>query len=232
MKTTTLIAFTGTMVLSLVTPTLAAPVYVNLGTAAPPGTLGLIYTMEAFPNDTSAAGSLVASLAPPAAPVSGQLAFLPELVHYEIVSGGVWGTWSHGYAGDVYHLNEFDLGTNVLTMTLPTDTKAFAFYLEPGFFDLYDFSINVDTFAGSSLSPITASINGDGGATGFGFYTDDPSDSLTSITITGDGTWPDGFAVGEFSINSIPNVPDGGTTLLLLGVALSGIGAARRYCVR
>lgn len=227
MKTTKLIAFTGTMVFTLVTPTLAVPVYVDLGMTAPPGTLGG-YTMAAFPDDASAVGSVVTSLAPPpAAPVSGPLAFSTDLTHYEV---GSWGTWSHGYTGDVYWLDEFIFG-NVLTLTLPLDTKAFAFYLEPGFLGALDFSITAATY-GSSSGLIPATINGNSGATGFGFYTGNAADSLKSITITGTNTWPDGFSVGEFSINSVPNVPDGGTTILLLSFALSSMGVARRYCVK
>lgn len=229
MKTIKLIVFTGTMVLAMVTPALAVPIYGDLGMTAPPGTLGG-YTLAAFSNDTSAEGSVLNLLAPPpSSPVSGSLSFAPEVVHYEVAGG--WGTWGHGYVGDVYWLDEFFLG-NSLTMTLPLDTKAFAFYLMPGFLDTYDFSILVDTSAGGILAPITASIDGNGGATGFGFYTNDSSDSLKTITITGNGTWPDGFAVGEFSINSTSNVPDGGITFLLLGVALFSMGTARRYFLR
>lgn len=220
-----LIRFVAPTMFAIATPLSAVPIYVDFGTAAPSATLGG-YSMTAFSDDTSAEGTSTLGLA---SPVSGNLQFSTGLTHFEV--GGGWASWSHGYAGDAYHLDELQLG-NMLTMTMPAETMAFSFYLEPAFFDLLNFSISVETFGGLSTGLIPATIAGSGGATGFGFYSDDLTDSIKSITIEGLDTFPDGFAVGEFAINSAPpsqGVPDGGASMLLLGVALSGLGAVRRF---
>lgn len=176
--------------------------------------------MAGFPTDLRPNGTAVTDAVPPAtSPVSGNLVFDHELIRYKVSDD--WNTWSHGYSGDVYFLDEFALGST-LTMTLPGDTKAFYFYAEPNFADLFDFTVS----SGSAFAAV--SIDGTGGARGFGFYTDDPSESLTTITISSAGTWPDGFAVGEFGINSIPGVPDGGVSSWLFAFVVIGLGAIQR----
>jgi len=234
MKTPRLVPLLTLFALTLATPAFAALFQVGLGTTAPPAALGGYY-MQGFPDDTSPEGTATFGLMPPAAaPVSGPLLFDFAMIHYEVPSG--WGTWSHGYEGDVYQFDQLvaeDIGFGpTLTMALPTDTRAFSFYLEPAFFGLNQdgsarFQVSATTANGeTALSE--ADIMAFGGATGYGFYTDDLADSIASITILGLDTWPDGWAVGEFAINSVEGVPDGGVTVLLLGLALAGLGAVRR----
>ena len=239
MKTPRLVPIATLFALTLTTSCLATVITVPLGTAAPPSTLGGYY-MQAFPDDASPEGTPTFALTPPAAaPVSGLLFFDTEMAHLEVPT--TWVTWSHGYAGDVYWFDELSLGQwdqaggpmpTAVTMALPADTRAFSFYLEPAFFDLNQdasatFQVSATT-AGGETALSEVDIMAFGGATGFGFYTDDLADSIASISILGLDTWPDGWAVGEFAINSIEGVPDGGASVLLLGLALAGLGAARK----
>lgn len=189
------------------------------------------YTLVPFTADGAAVGSLVTAVAlPNAANPSGSLLFDAALTHYTIGNG--WGTWSHGYAGDVYWVDELGTGQNAITLILPSDTKAFSFALEPGFFGAFDFTIKAVSTAGDEVV-FSPTINGNGGASGFGFYTTGPAaPSLASILITGLNTWPDGFAIGEFAINGtsgdVPGTPDGGHTGLLLGGVLIALAIGRR----
>ena len=239
MKTPLRVRVLSFCALALATPAFAGLVQVDLGLTAPPSVLGGYY-MQAF-SDPTAEGSAVFSVAPPAAaPVSGPLFFDTEMVHYKVSSG--WLTWSHGYKGSVYHFDEVALGDwddednpipTPVVLSLPGDTKAFSFYLEPAYFGLNQdgsatFQMSVET-TGGLAGLWERDILGFGGAAGFGFYTDDPLDSIASITLLGLDTWPDGWAVGEFAINSIrTDAPDGGASWMLLGLALAGLACIRK----
>ncbi|MFG0284849.1 MAG: PEP-CTERM sorting domain-containing protein, partial [Phycisphaerales bacterium JB039] len=98
------------------------------------------------------------------------------------VIGGGWGSWSHGYTGDVYYTN----GAASLTMSLPANT-AFYFYAEPNPFALIEFEITDGT------DTVVESINGSSGAKGYGFC-----DAKRVGVRTTDGVTD--FAVGEFGI--------------------------------
>jgi hypothetical protein len=241
MKTLIRIRVLGSCALVLATPAFAGLIGVDLGTAAPPAVLGGYY-MQAFPADPSPEFTIVFTVTPPAAaPVSGPLFFDTEMIHNKV--GGGWLTWSHGYEGSVYHFDELMLGEwdaqdnpipTPVVLSLPGETKAFSFYLEPAFFGSNqdgsaNFEIAVET-TGGLAGVWNEDILGFGGAAGFGFYTDDPLDSLASISILGLDTWPDGWAVGEFAINSIQThgVPDGGTSWVLLGLAVAGLAFIRK----
>lgn len=127
--------------------------------------------------------------------------------------------------GDVYWFDEV-LNGNTLTLTLPTDTKAFYLYLEPNFFDTFEFTVN------SGVASETLNIVGQGGAQGVGFF-GNAGESLLSLVITKtDLDFSDGFAVGEFGINSatlIPGMPDGSIPPLLTGSVLFALGVVRRW---
>jgi hypothetical protein len=190
---------------------------VNLGTNAPPGTLGG-YTMTPFGPDPSPEFASVTSVA---SPLGGVVSFSIPLDH--LVVGSSWGTWSHGYAGDVY----WTTGALSVTLTLPAGTGAFYLYAEPEPFDVY--TITVTANDGTFLS---VPVNGYYGANGYGFYLSGPG-SLTTLTITSKVD----FAIGEFGIarwSEIPRVPEGWSGLSSLwafGLALASMGGLRlRRC--
>jgi hypothetical protein len=222
----------------------AVSIGVSLGTSAPPATIGG-YAMGAF-TDSSATGSSTTAVSPPGtAPVTGDLTFDRALVHYRVDTSpppDAWATWSHGYSGSVYHLEVFEnfpddetgAGTTAETLwlTLPSATKAFSLYIEPGTFGSAVFDILGwdDQPLSDPVAFLQQEIFGEGGARGYGFYTSDAASSLARISITGYGTWPDGFAIGEFAINHIPatGVPEGGVTAVMLSGAILLLAGLRR----
>jgi hypothetical protein len=129
------------------------------------------------------------------APGGGVLQFDSSLLHLKVGSG--WGSWSHGYTGDVYYTE----GTQ-LVMTLPENTKAFYFYVEPNFFGQFSVTATADDGTTSGAIP----VEGNSGAQYFGFYTTDAS-SLSTIQVDVD-PGAGGFAVGEFGIAYGPNTTD------------------------
>jgi hypothetical protein len=152
------------------------------GTGPPPSTLGP-YTMTAFGPDSTPELELVSGVSDPA----GTIGLSPDLSHRRVPS--TWLTWSHGYNGDVYFT---ETGSSV-TITLPTGTKAFAFYAEPNTFA--GFTVEAIAQDGTSSEPID--IEGNSGARYFGFY-GTGSQTVAEIEITASD--PAGFAVGEFQI--------------------------------
>jgi len=152
------------------------------GTAAPPGTLGP-YTMTAFPADPAADGAIVTTAPGP----TGNVVFNLNMNHR--IAGYSWSTWSHGYTGDVY----WTQGVTSVTMTMPSGTQAFYFYAEPNTYAV--FTVTATAQDGATSGPIN--VNGNSGATYFGFYSTN-NVPLQTISVTcGDGS---GFAIGEFGI--------------------------------
>ena len=182
----------------------SGPTVVPLGTAAPPSTLGG-FSMTPVGADPSPLDSMVTSVGP--------ITFNQEVRHDQ-VDGSLWGTWSHGYAGNVY-----DTGSSVdptsLTMTMGGEVSAVYFYTEPVNFD--DFTFTATTADGTFL---TQTVNGNGGASGFGFYATG-SDYITSVTVK--GTDAAGFAIGEFGLNRTSSVPEAGNTLVYAFLGLLGL---------
>lgn len=186
------------------------------GTGAPPSTLGG-YTMVAFPADPSAEGDMITSLTPPAsALVVGNVEFTTPLEHMVVGPSPPhwWDTWSHGFTGHVYATTESDL----LMFSLPAGTMAFSFYVQPNLKADFEFAV----VSGATLAVET--INGDGGAQYFGFYSDD-LDPLKFVYILQTSKDSDGFAVGEFAINGVPEPQTWG---LLAGLGLLGFAAYRK----
>src|SRR3954471_1193621 len=96
------------------------------GTGAPPDTLGPD-SMTPFPASATPTFVDVGGVAGPA----GGISFTPALNHR--LAGLNWGTWSHGYGGDVY----YSTGATSVTVTLPDNTSAFYLYAEPNPFAIF-----------------------------------------------------------------------------------------------
>lgn len=164
----------------------AAITITDLGTGAPPASLGG-KPMTAFGVDAQPLNSIVSQVV---SPIAGSIAFSPSVTHLKVGSG--WATWSHGYAGDVYYADYVNGDT--VKVDMPSATTAFYFYAEPDFSFGPSFDIKVTANDGTS---ITVSVAGNAGANGFGLYTDT---YLQSLEVKSD--W--GFAIGEFGISSVP----------------------------
>lgn len=178
---------------------------VDLGTGAPPATVGP-YNMLAFGDDTRAVfGNEVSIDVAEGAPF-GPISFDSPMSHREIGNG--WATWSHGYGGDVYYNN----GDNNITISMPANTGAFYFYAEPDPFDVFNITATADDGA-----TLTLAVNGSSGANGFGFWT--AGAPIVSVTVSSDV----GFAVGEFGLAR--SVPTPGAVALL---GLGGLVGVRR----
>lgn len=152
------------------------------GTNAPPPDLGS-YTMTPFSPDARPTGTTVTDVPDPA----GTITFSQPLTHSTVGNG--WATWSHGYTGDVYHNSD----GSAITITLPSDTKAFYLYAEPNTFDIFD--VQATAQDGTTSGPVE--VQGDSGAKYFGFY---GTGDATIATITVTTTDTTGLGVGEFGI--------------------------------
>ena len=177
---------------------------------ARPTTIGG-YSLTAFGSDSTSVGTSESSIS---TPLGGTLGFSTPLSHETIGDG--WATWSNGYTGDVYVTGGTDL-----TMTLAPGVGAFVFYTEPEVFASYTFVAKA-----SDGSTLTETINGDGGAKGFGFYTS-PGTSITSIELTTTAA-ANGFAVGEFSIAAVVPEPSTIVSVSIGGLIAFGYGWRRR----
>ncbi|MEI2694404.1 MAG: T9SS type A sorting domain-containing protein [Saprospiraceae bacterium] len=202
--------FTTSLIISLlflqftvVSPTNAGIVFDgSFGTNAPAAFVGP-YLMTPFAPDTRPYGSETQVFTD--ASQTTAIDFSAAAGHTAIGVG--WATWSHGYLGDVYFVND-----QTITITLPFGTNAFYVYVEPNVFSDFD----VEAFANDGTSSGLISVSGIAGATGFAFYTT-PGCTLTSITINVDPNSV-GFAIGEFGINLC--APNGALSCKNINVSL------------
>jgi hypothetical protein len=166
----------------------------DVGTAAPPPTLGR-YTVRPFAPDSRPLYEIVTGVP---APGRGALRFDRDMVHYRVGAG--WGTWSHGYTGDVYSNSQIAASPAIdeVVMRLPKSTKAFYFYVEPNEFATYD--VEATGQDGTTSGPIATT--GLSGARYFGFYAKDRRVNLTTVKVDVD-SGAQGFAVGEFGIKRV-----------------------------
>ena len=164
----------------------------SVGTAAPPATLGG-YTMTPFAQDSRSSFQIVTDVP---APGGRTLQFDRSMEHRRIGNG--WSGWSHGYTGDVYSNSALAASptTDQVKMTLPANTKAFYFYVEPNVFATFD--VTAMSNDGTTSGPIA--VSGISGAKYFGFYSEG---GTTLSTITVDVVaGAQGFAIGEFGIDN------------------------------
>lgn len=164
----------------------AAVVFTNLGTAAPPSSIGG-HVMTPFDQAAQAAianGTSTTTI--PGSPIGGTLGVTPATGKRAIGSG--WATWSHGYTGAVYS----DYTSTAITLTLPGNTQAFYVYAEPNPFSVFD--ITVVTNSGATSNAVA--VSGASGASGFAFYTT-AGETISSLTINSSVN----FAFGEFGIS-------------------------------
>jgi hypothetical protein len=203
------------LLLGTVGPAKAALMGVDLGTGAPPATLGG-YSMTEFGTARGGEGGSVSSLD---SGTGFTLGFTEAMIKESIGAG--WATWSHGYDGGVYKSN----GRTSQTLTLAPGAGAFDFWVEPD-----PFAVITITAKASDGTSLTESINGQGGASGFGFFSPDGSTTISSITITSSVD----FAIGEFGVSPVQQAVPEPTSLTLLGigaVSLLGYGWRRRKTV-
>ena len=158
------------------------------GSGPPPATLGG-YSMRSFPIDVSELGAHESTIAGP----DGMLTFSGPVVHEQVGSG--WATWSNGYDGDVYLVEELNTEeVPEVTITLPAGTGAFYLYAEPDEFE--DFSITATAQDGATSGPTT--VFGEGGAGYFGFYAS-CGNEVATVRVT-DGPGDPVLGIGEFGI--------------------------------
>ena len=184
-------------------------------TVAPPGTLGG-YTMTALAQGYTPRQTLVNST--DSGPLS--IGFGQAVKEVKINDG--WGSWSHGYTGNVW--STVDSGNKLsVTLTLPTGTKALYFFAQPEALSVQPITV---TYSGATGSPLTLSISGNGGAQGFGLYSDAGED-LTQFTISSVSA-SGGFAFGEFGIfnSGAGSVVPEPTSMAIFG--LSGLALIAR----
>lgn len=203
----------------------AALVFQNLGTSAPPASLGGL-SVQAFDTAAQAAvANLTVVTSIPGSPVGGSIPLANATVDKRTVPGGGWATWSHSYTGPVF-AGIVGAAATSNTLTLPAGTTAFYLYVEPN-----NGTQNITVTANSgAISSGPISVAGTAGATGFGFYATAAGDSISDITITVPGG-ASGFAMGEFGIStspvsptSIPTLSEWGLLILSFLVALFGFG--------
>ncbi|MCW5756430.1 MAG: hypothetical protein KIT54_04255 [Phycisphaeraceae bacterium] len=160
----------------------------DLGTGAPPAVLDG-YTMQAGVDPRAVIADVTD------APIGGgrNVTFDRTMSHRRIGSG--WGTWSHGYTGDVYFTGA---GVNTVTLNFTAgQVGAFILYVEPNNFGLFEFEI-VGRSGSGATSTFNRSIEGNAGARGFGFSAP-AGGHIASVRVTNTGASSNGFAVGEFS---------------------------------
>ena len=167
----------------------------NLGTAAPPATLGG-HTMTQFDQSPQAAipdGTSGIALIP-GAPMGGTLGISAAASKFTVGNG--WGTsetWGHGYLGPVFYST-----SNPVTLTLPAGTKAFYFYTQSSWVGTWNITATTDSGTSSGPISVSSGFSAPTGANGFGFYST-AGESIISISVTSSTSPGLGFA--EFGIS-------------------------------
>ena len=214
------LAVAGLILVTATTASHAAIVFTNLGSSAPPSSIGG-YPLTPFdlaPQAALAEYSVISLI--PGSPVPGSLGTSPAVTKY--TAGVSWASsWSHGYTGPIYYSG----GPDQVVLTLPAGSKAFYFYAQPNYYGTY--SMTVTTNDGGSSGPIPVStgyFDPSQGAGGFAFHAD-AGETITTVTISSPGTG--GFAFGEFGINAGPT-----TTCASEGYTYTKLEWCKNICER
>jgi hypothetical protein len=168
----------------------------SVGTGAPPATLGP-YTMMPFQGALASdvGKTKVRTITTPIGNI-GLSADSRVLQVGGTTAGQQWTSWSHGYAGVVFGFGTYANVPAQATLTFPPGTKAVYFYAEPDSWQLSGFTATANNGT-SSGKVTTVTLNGNSGATYFGFYAA-PGMTITSVNVVADGD----FALGEFGISN------------------------------
>lgn len=125
-----------------------------------------------------------------------------------------WSTWSGGYTGQVLYA----AGQSSISINLSSNLQALGFYAEPNTQSVFD--ITLQLISGES---ITQAVDGNGGASFFGFF----GGNVSSISVS---TTDNDFAFGDF-VSSIAQqtgtVPEP-APIALLGSGFLGFYMSRR----
>ena len=179
----------------LVVPAQAAVHFVNLGTVAPPTSVGGIPVtpFNVAPQAALADDTIVTTI--PGCPFAGGLTIATSV--QKLTAPTSWSAvWGNGYTGPVFFSQPASA-----TLTLPPGTTAFYFYSEPDQYGTYSVTAVTDSGTSSGAIPVTVGTSS-GAANGFGFYADG-GDSIKTITISVDASI-DGYALAEFGISVTP----------------------------
>ncbi|MBX3023649.1 hypothetical protein KF840_01935 [bacterium] len=220
----------------------AAVVFVNLGTAAPPSTLGPFAVTPYDQGPQAAIPNMSNTSVIPGSPIPPDTT-TSFAVQKRTVGDG-WTSWSHGYGGPVFYTVP---KVPPLALTI-APARAFYVYVEPAAFGS-PFAVTVATNGGGASGPVF--VDAAGGATGFGFYTT-AGESITTVTIDADPN-AGGFAFAELGLGNYgigtpsptptprpPLHPGGGCSLLerprpslawwtaVAAIALWGLRRSRR----
>jgi hypothetical protein len=149
--------------------------------------------------------------------LGGSLAFGQDMLGRQVPN--TWGTWSGGNTPRVLYFDPVKTVSRSLAGTFTPGVRAFGFEAEPASYD--EFSITLEL---SDNSRISQNVYGYGGASFFGWNSDDVW--ITSMTITTADTG--GFAIGRMVHQGMP-VPDGGRTLFLALLALGSVRLLASY---
>jgi len=124
---------------------------------------------------------------------SGDL--LLEPAHEKRTVGASWGSWSHGYLGEVFRVR----AAPTTLFTMPEGTRGFDCYVEPSPFAIFTFTCTGFASDGSS-EQVSFSADGRSGASHFGFYTDPgcPGLFLEQVEVSLPADW----AIGELRVSA------------------------------
>lgn len=146
------------------------------------------------------------------------ITFSPRVTVLQVGTG--WATWSGGYTGNVFYPN----GATSLTVgfTVPGGPDwiiAAQLYAEPNPFGVFEISASAVDSSGASSATVTQAVEGNGGASGWGFYA--PDSFLRSITISSDVN----FAIGDLATKLF--IPAPSSLALLAAGGLAGLHRRR-----